>query len=196
MKYFPNHLAIDKDVKMNQKRYFVEKDALKLLGDHCFLEKTHTRIPKLLYFDDNNFIIVMQDAGKQCKTLLKFLLNQTPHTAHSQKIIDILAKEIYNFSIFLSNSGINPQTHSVPFKNESAWSIFKEHLIPLYRAEAKRFNLESDLEVVLNELTQPPKEHSGFFVFGDLWPSRIMINLILIPIILFFEIIFLFKIQF
>ena len=102
LKYFPNHLAIDKDVKMNQKRYCVEKDALKLLGDHCFLEKTHTRIPKLLYFDDNNFIIVMQDAGKQCKTLLKFLLNQTPHTAHSQKIIDILAKEIYNFSIFLS----------------------------------------------------------------------------------------------
>ena len=68
LKYFPNFLAFDRTVQMSQNRYFVEKEVLKILGNHEELQNSRLRVPKLLYFDDSKYIIIMEDAGQQTKT--------------------------------------------------------------------------------------------------------------------------------
>jgi 5-methylthioribose kinase len=174
-KYFPNYLAVDKSIEMSQSRYFVEKEALKLLGGHVLLRQTHVRIPKLLYFDDENYIIVMQDAGARTKTLFEYLKIQNTDFLGTEETIDFLAKELFNFSKFLNNSGISPATNKIPFENETLWNKLRAYLIPLYSSEAKWFNLEQELGVHIekaNRLLQRPAQNEGCFVYGDLWPSE------------------------
>ena len=157
---------------MSQSRYFVEKEALKLLGDHVLLSQIHVRIPKLLYFDDENYIIVMQDAGVRTKTLFEYLKIQNTGT---EETIDFLAEELFNFSNFLKNSCISPAANMIPFENETLWNKLRSYLIPLYSNEAKRFNLEQELDVHIekaNRLLQRPAQNEGVFVYGDLWPSE------------------------
>ena len=174
LKYFSNFLAFDRTVQMSQNRYFVEKEVLKILGNHEELQNSRLRVPKLLYFDDSKYIIIMEDAGQQTKTLLDCLKADQPPL--SNEIIDLLAKEIFQFLQFLRNkSGISLSTHKDPLENISVWNIFRSYSIPLYNSEAKRFNLENELKIHLdkaNELLQQPSNDEGSFVYGDLWPSN------------------------
>ena len=176
LKYFPAYLAVDKSIEMNQNRYFVEKEALKLLGDHELLANNHFRIPKLIYFDDQEYLLAMQDAGVETKTLFDYLkLQNCTDVSQSEEMIDFLAKELFNFSVFLKNSGITPTTHQEPFKNEALWIKLRSYLIPLYSSEATRFNLENELKIFIekaNELLKCPSDGVGILVFGDLWPSE------------------------
>ena len=167
---------------MSQSRYFVEKEALKLLGDHELLSQIHVRIPKLLHFDDENYIIVMQVAGARTKTLFEYLKTQNTDYPVLEETIDFLAKELFNFFNFLNNSGISPATNKIPFENETLWKKLREYLIPSYLSEAKRFNLEQELSVHIekaNRLLQRPAQNEGCFVYGYLWPSEKFRNLIL-----------------
>jgi hypothetical protein len=176
IKYFPAYLAVDKSIEMSQNRYFVEKEALKLLGDHELLANNRFRIPKLIYFDDQEYLLVMQDAGVESKTLFDYLkLQNYTNVSQSEEMIDFLARELFNFFVFLKNSGITPTTHQEPFKNEALWIKLRSYLIPLYSSEATRFNLENELKFYIekaNELLKSPSNGDGILVYGDLWPSE------------------------
>ena len=174
LKYFCNLQSIDLKTNVNQNRYFVEKECLRLLGNHKLLENTRVRIPELFYTDDKHFVLVMQDAGKQTKTLLdvfnsKFQIDE--------ELVNLLASEIFKFSQFLSSKcGITPLTHKQLF--ESSWSLLRGYFLPMFPREAKRFNLENELSSHLQKadrILQVPEHGEGVFTFGDLWPSTLRI---------------------
>ena len=175
LKYYPAFLAFDRTLAMSQKRSIVEKEALRILGDHELLRDSRIRVAKLLYFDNINYVIIMQDAGEHTKTLFEFVKKEAPH-AHANEIIDLFAKELAQFSKFLrEKSGITPATHKEPFANETGWSILQSYMIPVYTNEAKSFNLEKECAVHLaraNAVLQEPSGDDGYFMFGDLWPSK------------------------
>ena len=171
LKYFPNFLSVNRAVQMSQKRYFVEKEALKLIGDHEELLNSHIKVPKLLYFDDSNYVLIMEDGGHHTKTLLECLKADKPLV--SKEIIDLLAKEIFQFLKFLKiKSGISLSTHKDPFLNKSSWTSLRSYLIPLCLSEAKRYNLENELKIHLdkvNEFIYQPSKEEGSLVFGGFW---------------------------
>lgn len=175
LKYFPTFLASNRSIEMSQNRYFVEKAALELLGNNEEL-KTSIRVPKLLYSDDNAFVLVMEDAGEHTKSLFQILQTKTDaKEVNLGELITKLAKELHNFSKFLSEkSGISPTSHKSQFENKSAWDIKQTYFIPLYKNEAKKYELETELQQHIDkaeEIVKPPSDDKGVLVIGDLWQS-------------------------
>ena len=77
LKYYPPYLAVNPSMTVSQKRYFVEKAALQALNSQPWLEKNQNsriRTAKLINFDDNNYVLIMEDAGENTKTLFNYLL--------------------------------------------------------------------------------------------------------------------------
>lgn len=111
LKYYPRFIATNKQIEFSQSRYFVEKSSLEIFGENKELkESTNIRVPKVLYSDDRNYVLIMQDAGKELLLLSEVLREDS---VPGEKI-ELIGQEIYNFSKFLTDkSKITPSTHKV-----------------------------------------------------------------------------------
>ena len=176
LKYFPKFFASNRNKKISQNRYFVEKASLELLGNNTEL-KNSIRVPKLLYSDDDAYILLMEDAGEHTKSLLQILqANIDIKKVNLGELITKLAKELHNFLKFLSEkSGISAKTHKNPFENNSFWDFRKANFIPGIKSQAKKYELEKELNQHIDkaeELIKPPSDDKGVLVIGDLWQSN------------------------
>jgi hypothetical protein len=119
----------------------------------------------------------MEDAGKHTKTLFQILkADIDAKNVNLEELINKLAKKIHHFSKFLTNkSGISAVSHKSQFENKTAWDIKQTYYIPLFKSEAKKYELEEVLKAHIDkaeELLKPPSDGEGVFAFGDLWPSN------------------------
>jgi 5-methylthioribose kinase len=159
----------------------VEKSALLALQTQPWL-KDHPdsiiRTPKLFHFDDDQFVLIMEDAGVSCKTLFTLLSNQS-NDLFADNYLETIAREIRIFSDYLSEkSQINAQTHPV-FENKPLCELISGHVTALCNEQAKTLNIEQELQPFMNKLSLICKPREGaevVFVFGDLWANSILIN--------------------
>ena len=186
LKYYPDYVAANREVKMSQKRYFVEKEALRLLSTNEYLlNQTIIRVPKLIFHDDDAHILIMEDAGVKSISLFEFLkLTDVSNDLSSKRneIIEKIAHELFKFSDFLSNkSQISHSTHDDPFLNEATREILNNWMQNSFRSQSKEFNIEKELEPFIRqteELEKKRQQNPGddVFVYGDLWPNSILID--------------------
>jgi thiamine kinase-like enzyme len=182
LKYFPRFLASNRTVEMSQNRYFIEKCALTELQNQPWLkESPHSmiRTPKVVHFDDENFTLIMEDAGTSCKTLFTLLTNES-NQLYNDELLSQIAKEVKIFSSYLSDkSNIRPKTHK-ELENKSAWDIIGGYVKSLCFEQAKTYNLEAQVDSYLQKLDRlfKPLDNSdeAVFVFGDLWPNSILVD--------------------
>lgn len=191
-KYYPRYLSSDKTVEMSQNRYFVEKISLTLLEQQPWTAlnpKSLIRTPKVLLADDANFLLVMEDAGPTSKTLFEHLKNNGDNLIgdDAEKLRQI-AKDIHEFCDFISNkSEIRWETHGNELENKPTSQIIGGYVCRFCALEAKRLNLESELEPYLKNINKSFRtfEDADFvkqlglkkvFVFGDLWPNSILVD--------------------
>ena len=176
IKSFPPFLSSNNSIELSQNRYFAEKAALEFLGNNEEL-KLSIRVPKLLYFDDNAFVLGMEDAGEHTKSLYEILqTNKDIENVNKEELIKKLAKKIHHFSKFLTeNVDISASSHKSKFENKTAWDLIQTYFIPLFKSEAEKYELNEELAPHLakaKEIFKPPSDGEGVFVFGDLWPSN------------------------
>lgn len=190
VKYYPRFLSSDKTVEMSQSRYFVEKTALTLLNDQPWTRdnpNSLVRTPKVLLTDDDSFVLVMQDAGKNTKTLLEHLKNNEA-LIKDETLISQIARDIFDFSNYLSfKSGISWETHSNILENRSALQIIGGYVCRFCEEQSKRLNLQTELEPYLKNLRKSfcafqdldEVKKQGLervLSFGDLWPNSILVD--------------------
>jgi thiamine kinase-like enzyme len=186
LKHYPEFI-VSQNLRMSQKRYFVEKEALRLLSTNIeLINHSMIRVPKLVYSDDNAFILIMQYCGDTAIPLFQFLKLNNNLTSHeSQKrdeMINTIAHELFKLSDFLSNkSEIRHETHDIPFLNEPALHVLTNFYPSLHRSQAKLFELEKEILPLIHEIENEEddrKKHpeNDVFVFGDLWPNSILID--------------------
>lgn len=134
------------------------------------------RVPKLLDYDDEKKILVIEDAGKNTKTLHSLLKSDAEL---KDSMLKILARSIFIFLTYLNkNSDVKPETHGVPFENKPAWNLINNYVREVYFDQAKKLNLESQLQEHLLTLgdVQDPLDKESVFVYGDFWPASILID--------------------
>jgi hypothetical protein len=170
-----------------QDRYFVEKSALLILGDDKCFSDCRVRTPKIYSFDDDQFVLVMEDCGQQAITLDEFLLNSyklpdsikvDDEKAYVDDIVDLFSVEFSKFLKKLAfESKIQYSTHKDDFKMAEMISKFKELFKPILSSRSKEMNLESELEYFIENNTriEEPDENSHF-CNGDCWPNGILID--------------------
>jgi len=132
----------------------------------------------LFYADDEAHMLIMEDAGENSKTLFQLLKNEN---TESDVLVPFIAEQIKKFSTFLSDkSGIKAKTHLEEFRNSTAWQIIPSYYSQVFKTQAKELGLEDELQAHLNKIdifTEPNYENSDpVFIFGDLWPNSILIN--------------------
>jgi thiamine kinase-like enzyme len=186
LKHYPEFI-VSQNLRMSQNRYFVEKEALRLLSSNIdLINHTIIRVPKLVYSDDNAFILIMQYCGETAIPLFQFLkLNNNITSYESLKrdeMISMIAHELFKFSDFLSDkSEIKHETHDKPFLNEPAQHVLSNFYPSLHRSQAKLFELENEILPLIAQAENEDnerKKHSenDVFVFGDLWPNSILVD--------------------
>lgn len=181
LKYFPPYLAINKSVQMSQNRYFVEKSALEILGAQPWVPnhpKSIIRTPKLIYHDDTLFVLIMEDAGENVKTLFTCLTLESSSKL-DKDFISLFSKELKTFLTYLTDqSNIRQETHQV-FKNETGWAILNSYFPTLWSNQAKSLNIEKELEKYIAksvDIFGGRIDENSVFSFGDLWPNSILID--------------------
>ena len=183
LKNFPTFFSSNKSIEFSQNRYFVEKAALELLGNNEEL-KNSIRVPKLLYYDDNAFVLVMEDAGEHAKSLFQILqANKDLENVNKENLIKKLANKIHIFSRFLTEkSGVSAKTHKNFFANNYAKDLTKTHFMPLLKSVSKKFELEKELQHHIDKsekLMELPIDDNAVLVNGDLWPGNRCFNLLI-----------------
>ncbi|CAF1142307.1 unnamed protein product, partial [Brachionus calyciflorus] len=176
LKYYPPFLAADKTIPISQERYLVEKEALQFLSSRSWLKKcpnSIVRIPKAIYADDKNFVLLMEDAGENTKTLFNLLLS---NSSPDQNLLDLIPNELNKFLSYLNNeSGLTPTTNKI-FQNKSAWDLIEEYINELnFTADRLDKRIKPYLERS-HEIFKRKDDENAVFVFGDLWPNSILID--------------------
>ena len=192
-KHYSNQLKAISEAQFSPKRYFIEKSALKILGEEESLKECRISTPKLLYADDDMYIIIMQDCGRSLVTLSDFLKKdyELPESMRNGKsneeqnqliddMIDLTAKEIRNFLIKLATEvSIRPETHQDPFSNEPFWDGATHAFGTWLPAMIKGFELEKEFDQIMTgfdgNIRPPPGDLQ--FVHGDFWPNSMLLDL-------------------
>ena len=190
LKYFPRFLAFDKSVEMSQNRYFVEKMSLTLLEDQPWLKinpKSVIRTAKVLLADDENFTLIMEDAGVNTKPLMEHLKNNEFLISDRDRLV-ALAKGVHELSDYLTNrSNITFETHGKELENTRASLLIDDYVGHFCHERAKSLNLETELADYMTYISkafrpfldeQAAKEIGlrKVFVFGDFWPNSILVD--------------------
>lgn len=183
LKYYPPHLGFDSSVTMSQDRYFVEKNALLALGDQPWksvFPETKIRTPKVIHFDDEKYTFIMEDAGSQCQTLLSILSNSS-NDLYDDEFVSHIAREIFIFSNYIScKSNITLKTHRDQLENKPGWDIMRRYVKNLFTDKSNLFETDKELQPYvdkLDHLFNPVDDDEAVFVFGDLWPNSILVDL-------------------
>ncbi len=109
LKYTSDHLSSNSSIKFPQSRYIVETNAYRILGN--LTAGSVTRVPRLLFADEENYVKIIEDAGEHVVTLQDYLKN---NETNDFSLIDFIAVEVAKFSKFLSNeSKITPSNYKV-----------------------------------------------------------------------------------
>lgn len=183
LKHYSSLMSSDNNVEISQKRYHAEKAALELINKNIFFKENFSfiKVPKLLYFNDDLYFILMEDAGKTSISLFDFLKSDNKiELDRINKLIHIFSKELVSFLKFLTEkSKITPRTHKKEFENESVWNMINNYVCELCLNQAKLYNLQNELKPYLEFMEKrykPVSDDEGVFVLGDLWPNSILID--------------------
>lgn len=177
LKSYPPFIAFYRSISLSQNRYFVEKKALESLSSQSWLSKNPDsiiRTPKILFSDDESFVLIMEDAGENCDTLFNLL---TTEAEIEDKFIELIPKEIKIFSNFLTKeTGLTPNGNEIFVR---VWQIVETYFSQLWSKMTKELQLEKEMELYLEkskEIFKYKNSTDGVFVMGDLWPSSILID--------------------
>lgn len=177
LKSYPPFIAFYRTISLSQNRYFVEKKALESLNSQSWLNKSPDsiiRTPKILFSDDQSYVLIMEDAGENCDTLFNLL---TSEAQLEDKFIELIPKEIKFFVNFLNKEiGLTPDGNEIFVR---VWQIVETYFTQLWSKMTKELELEKEMELYLEkskEIFKYKNSTDGVFVMGDLWPSSILID--------------------
>lgn len=183
LKYYPPQFRIHREIQMPQDRYFVEKTALMMLEQRPLTgvnSQTIVRTPKVFYYDDQAYAIVMEDAGVNTCTLTD-CLKKGGGESLGKEFLTKLAKGIHEFSSYL-NSLTNDMSaeHRSILENNRAFDLVTGIIRKNCQDQTKRLGLESDLEPYLKAATSTTENGTNVkervLVCGDLWPNSILVD--------------------
>jgi hypothetical protein len=146
------------------------------------------RTAKLYHSDDEKFVLVMEDAGLNTKSLTKYL-EKGPNLIEDEVLLEKIASDIHEFCVYLNDkSGITLATHRDQLENrESSYAAYAQ-LRTIFEGQSKAFNLEVELAPsvssfwkALRPFDDPDvaKSREGLkqvFIFGDMWPNSILFD--------------------
>ncbi|RMZ95298.1 hypothetical protein BpHYR1_021778 [Brachionus plicatilis] len=177
LKSYPPFIAFYRTISLSQNRYFVEKTALEALSSQPWLNKNPNsiiRTPKVLFSDDESFVLIMEDAGDKCETLFNLLASDVQL---DDNFIELIPKEVKIFVNYLSKeSGLTPNGNQIFVK---VWQIVEEYFSQLWSNMTQKLQLEKEMELYLEkskEIFKYKDSMNGVFVMGDLWPNSILID--------------------
>lgn len=175
LKYFPAFLKVNNSIPMSQKRYFVEKAALEVFGLQPWLIKNPTskiRTPKLIHANDEKFILIMEDAGVNSETLFNSLI--VGSNLYSN-FIELIPREIKIFLNYLTEEANILLKNNEVFKNESTLLILESYFPRIWSNMVAKLEIE-ELKLIPNLSIEAQNDPNSVLVFGDLWPSSILID--------------------
>eukprot|EP00834_Sanchytrium_tribonematis_P006699 NODE_518_length_6556_cov_0.505653.p3 type:complete len:312 gc:universal NODE_518_length_6556_cov_0.505653:3349-2414(-) len=159
LKQYPPHLSSDTTYQYSQQRYFVEKQVLSTF--HQF-NTQFVKVPKLVHFIDADYVLVMEDGGKEIVSLEDYFLNENNHLKWNN-----LHSQIMDFFVNL---------HQYPASD--APDLF---INPLARQTNHYFHntMLNDpspaLKPFQNDQLPEFTNHSNL-IMGDFWPNSICLN--------------------
>jgi 5-methylthioribose kinase len=141
-KYYSPYLASNPSISNSQQRYFTEKNALNEFSTQNWLKlnsQSRVRTPEIYHFDDENFVIIMQDAGLKSRTLFELLrLELNSDSDDESEFFKWLREEMKFFVDFLTRkSNVKIETHRKIFENKPVQSGLKSYLKSVRLEQAK-----------------------------------------------------------
>ena len=159
LKYYPPYLSSNTAYSFSQERYFVEKEALQVFSD---LSTDKIKVPKLLQSIDEEYVLIMEDAGEDIISLTQFFKNDyaglTWDCLHSSIVEFLATLHQYDIST-LSELFKNPLARET---NEMFYSNLRSQQLPSLEAFST------------TQLPKVPRKPS--IIMGDLWPNSIYLN--------------------
>ena len=159
LKHYAAHLSSDTEFEYSQERYLVEKKVLSTFGK---FNKKQVKVPKLLYFDDANYVVVMEDGGEKIVCLEDYFLNKNDHLEWdnlASSIVEFFA----NLHLFDANSVSDVFLNPLAIKTNH---YFHDNML----AEKLK-----SLEPFKNDKVPEIKSRKTL-VMGDFWPNSICLN--------------------
>lgn len=143
------------------------------------------RTTKVYHTDDENFVLVMEDAGNANTTTLTKFLESGP--LQEADLLAKIATDIHEFCVYLNDkAGITLATHREHLENEESSATVYYLIKTRLEIQAKALNLETELAPYIDlfwkamrPFDEPDLKYSGLkqvFVFGDMWPNSILFD--------------------
>ncbi|CAF0809993.1 unnamed protein product [Brachionus calyciflorus] len=178
LKHYPPYCAAYKTISMSQKRYFVEKEALQFLSTQPWLTnnpESIVRTPNVIYADDDHYTLIMQDAGENTQTLFNLLLS---NSSVDQHFLDLIPKELKVLIRHLTEDSELTFKKNKTFEKESVGGYlslekFQNQLGSMAKKIDEKLKPFSDIS---NGVSKSSNHENSVFVYGDLWPSSILID--------------------
>ncbi len=176
LKCFPPYIRQIPTLAFDRKRYFVEKTALDILSKQTWSK--HVRVPTLLYACDEAYLLVMEDAGENHKTLLEYMDNRNtnqPGKERDAALIKRFSSEVSAFMLGMQKLNLNKEQRHV-FRNAAAWSVLKQYSRTAYADCANRYEISREMQPFMQHIPPMEETEEGWLCHGDLWPNSFVID--------------------
>ena len=163
LKQFPSTLASNIDYPFSQDRYFVEKEALTKFSK---LNSGNVKVPRLIFCQDEEFVLVMEDAGENIVSLMDYF-----KVCNSRLTWNDLPESIVQFLKTLHN--VDRSSCSSIFTNTLARQTNQSFYDNL-NLQASRLQLNSLKPY--SSVKLPPIPSNPAIIMGDCWPNSIHLD--------------------
>ncbi|MEZ4270141.1 MAG: aminoglycoside phosphotransferase family protein [Myxococcota bacterium] len=172
VKWAPNHIATAPDIQLDAQRIGFEARALRLLESNEILEdlqQTKVRAPRVLYFNAQDHVLVLEDFGPLCAldALLPLSTAFTQHVTRVGKFIGTLHQKTVShtdLARYFNNQPIQLSRQELQYR--SVASICQAMGLDDWQ------HLGQQAMILSQRLLQPGRT----LTMGDLWPRSILID--------------------
>jgi 5-methylthioribose kinase len=174
LKCFPPYIRQLPALAFDRKRYFVEKTALEVLGKQTWSQ--HVRVPSLLYACDEAYLLVMEDAGENHKTLLEYMeKSNQPDKEGDDALMKCFSREVSAFVRGMKDLNLTQEQRKV-FRNPAAWSVLKRYSGRAYTDCANRYEVSGEMQPFMQHIPPMVETEEGWLCHGDLWPNSFVVD--------------------
>jgi 5-methylthioribose kinase len=191
VKHYQPYLSSTPEVPLSCERYFVEKAALQEMTRSASRESFH--IPKLVEWNDENHILLLEDCGHDLKSLFDFMRSPSIKDntfSEAQSHLDLIIDSVTGLFFLLQR--VSKATDFIPmnYYSKGTFDIISDYIYGEYENRVKEFPLLQKYISFVKEEKQSFQEtyqnfHRNAFLnlpsqysltFGDMWPSAIFFS--------------------
>jgi hypothetical protein len=191
VKHYQPYLSSAPEVSLSCERYFVEKAALHEMTRSATRESF--RIPKLVEFNDENHILLLEDCGKDLKSLFDFMRSPLikDHTFREiQPHLDLIIDSVKGLFFLMQRISKSIDFKPMNYYSKGTFDIISDYIYGEYENRVKEFPLlQKYIPFVKEEKQFFQETYQNFYrnafhnlpdqyplTFGDMWPSAIFFS--------------------